>query len=203
MVCKMLIYMIVFIPIIISCFIFKKKKIKFSKLGFTLYLIVMLVIMYFLSLIPLEYIFMEFNTVEEAFRYSYPNMEITKLYETEEYSIIHYKRGDYARTITGVAFFEKKKDKWTGVNNLMVKGSTKIVNGAVIDVYKIPKYKDIYLDIKYYNDLENVIDSNGKVYNCTSTDVENEYYNNHCDLFIENIKDDFYITINDYQVRFD
>jgi len=199
MICQLMRIVIVLIPVIIFGILIRKIDLKMNEFLSYIFFLFIVFIMFILSQVPFEYLFMRFNTIEGAFHYSYKNGEILETFERSEYGVVRYVGGSGYNKLKGIAIFVKKGEKWSGKNNTLVSHKFRIYDDNYINIYKIDKYNVVYLEIKKI-EKNNIFDSKGTVYNCDMVSENSKYYTglkNTCSSLVENIDDNFNVTIGE------
>lgn len=149
---------------------------------------------------PIEQKWIKFDTIEQAFNYSYPRCRIVKKIEKNNYAIVIYDYDNGDRTVT---FFEKVDNKWLVTNGTNSK--QKLYNlqqyGIITDKSTDGKKMFIAISNTTETDKEMTIVDNYNTEFIYVETMENsgnmmyEYYG-----IVENMKDDYYLTINGNKV---
>lgn len=189
------------IYLILNVFILFLIKMKLSKIKFIISLIISVICFGVFSIYmgtPIEQRWVKFDTIEQAFKYSYPEDEIVKIIEKDNYAIVIYDFDNRGRTVT---FFKKVDNKWLVTNGSNSKQKLYYTQQYGIITDRSTDGKTKFIAISF----SNITGANKEIsisdnYNTKfiyvetmekSGDMMYEYYG-----IIENIKDDYYLTIN-------
>ncbi len=184
-------YLILIISLLALIFIMRKGIVKLTKKR----LILIIVIGYILCWIPYEKLFLSFSTPEKAFSYSFPNYEICKTLENNDYTFFLYKR---ASSYSLTYFSKNSRDKWLFKNPLFLND---------VELIKYDKYIILKIEVKTNlafigvilnnQDREyNLVDSEDNGFEKYSTDVVDYYLK-----VVDNYSDNYYIFINNEKIK--
>lgn len=184
-------YLILIISLLALIFIMRKKIVKLTKER----LILIIVIGYILCWIPYEKLFLSFSTPEKAFSYSFPNYEICKTLENNDYTFFLYKR---ASSYSLTYFSKNSRDKWLFKNPLFLNDVEFIKYDKYIILKIEVKTNLVFIGVILNNQDEeyNLVDSEDNGFEKYSTDVVDYYLK-----VVDNYSDDYYISINNKKIK--
>lgn len=156
------------------------------------------------NIVPIEKVFLKFNTLEEAFNYSYPNYDIVKVKNGENYSFIIYRDKSNQNYVT---YFTKDKNKWLLTNPYGFKSKirTYLDSNTTIKYTIIPKINIAYIEVMYLGEelIYNISDQRNTSFEKVSEGILNEMAYYQFENIIENIDKDYYLVINDNRIYLD
>ncbi len=184
-------YFILLISLLILIFATGKRIFKLTKTKLSL----IIVIFYILCWMPYESLFINFTNPAKAFNYSFPNHEICKTLEKDDYAFFLYKKDNiYSLTY----FYKNSRDRWLFKNPLFL-NDIELINH---DKYKILKIKVkanlIFIGVILNNQAEeyNLVDSENNSYEKYRTDLVDYYL-----IIVDNYSDNYYISINNEKIK--
>lgn len=127
----------------------------------------------FISIIPIECLFIRFKSVDDIFKFFQPNYSIIKKYEYDDYAYVLFGN----RRIFHICYYIKENNNWK-IENILIKGhfikKTKIEDNILFHVYRIPNKDSLAIIVEYYaKDSENFIElAKSKV----SDSLSSEFY---------------------------
>lgn len=194
-----IIFIIMLIIIIVYLFLIKKH----TKKRICILIIALLIIYQLIMIIPIEEYFIKFNTLEEAFNYSYNGYQIIQVIEKDEYAFVVYSNdGGTTRQYT---HFIKNGNKWEVTSPNV--GSTKIKatsKGFSIVTNRIKEKNSMfvcigYLDTLYKNpDIRDSINSNFML----EKEFETAKFKSYSRIaIIENVPEDYYLIIEGEKIE--
>lgn len=153
--------------------------------------------------IPIEKYFIKFNTLEEAFDYSYSGYQIIQVIQKDEYAFVTYSNN--GGTTKGYTHFIKNDEKWEVTSpNAEGTKSKATSKGFLISANKIKQKNIMFVSIGYFNTLY----ENPDIRDSISTDFklekeletkEYKYYSK--TAIIENIPEDYYLIIEGEKIE--
>ena len=131
-------YLILIISLLALIYITKKRIVKLTKKR----LILIIVIGNILCWMPYEKLFLSFYTPEKAFSYSFPNYEICKTLENNDYTFFLYKK---VNTYSLTYFSKNSRDKWLFKNPLFLNDVELNSRVGIKIIERLNSYKRMYL----------------------------------------------------------
>lgn len=142
-----------------------------------------------------EKLFLKFNSIESAFKYSFPTKKILFTESDEDYGFAIYQN-DKEKDII---YFEKNNNKWKF--SIGTKYKYKYIGSTIITVKNIKNTKNYFIYVDYKNtDIKSieVYDSmDNKYIECKVDNKYNYYY------FIKDKPDNYYIMLDNKKVNID
>lgn len=148
-----IIFFIIFILTIIVIAIFRMKKIRIK----IVFLIIPFILFNIIYSLPIEKYFMNFQTVDDAFKYYFPYAKILKKYEYKDYAYIVFddsKNLFKNRDVSTITYITKKNNKWQ-IENILnkncdtVKPYNELNDSYFMSQMKIPNKKAFMIRIDY------------------------------------------------------
>lgn len=192
-------FIIMLIIIIVYLFLIKKH----TKKRICILIIALLIIYQLIMIIPIEEYFIKFNTLEEAFNYSYNGYQIIQVIEKDEYAFVICSKND--GTTKRYTHFIKENEKWK-VTSPYVEGtkSKATSKGFLISVNRIKGKNIMFVSIGYFNILyENldIRDSIGTDFRLEKEFETKEYKYYSRTAIIEDIPEDYYLIIDGEKIE--
>lgn len=194
---------IIFIILFVLCILlYKTKSRNINKNAIIIIGVINITLCTISFLIPIENLFLKFESPEKVFKYQY-NSKLIDVIEGENSGMILYHKDDtYSFTI-----IPKVENSWKlGTINDYKEIANKNVDGGIINVYKYNNHEDYYITIMFPitdKDNNNIYDNISSNFEKFSKDINNTdrktiiYYAN-----IKNFSDEYIITVNNINVKF-
>lgn len=142
-----------------------------------------------------EKLFLKFNSIESAFKYSFPTKKILFTESDEDYGFAIYQN-DKEKDII---YFEKNDNKWKF--SIGTKYKYKYIGSTIITVKNIKNTKNYFIYVDYKNTDKKsieVYDSMGNKYIECKVDNKYNYY-----YFVKDKPDNYYIMLDNKKVNID
>lgn len=190
---------IILVYLIINCLVLNLIRIKRNKIKVELIISIICFLIFLIYIgTPIEQKWIKFDNLDKAFSYSYPNKQIVKIIEKDNYGIVIYNQDTDFRTF---AFFTKEDDKWLITNPKNPKLKIQFMAPYIIvsDISNDEKTKFILVDyVKKYDEIKELVITDN--YNTNFEYVEIEEDNGYVTYdyygILENVSGDYYLTIN-------
>lgn len=190
-------YIIMFIIILVSILVYLFLIKKHTRKKIIILIITLLVIYQVIMVILIEENFIKFDTLEEAFNYSYSDYQIIRIIEKDEYAFVICSKND--GTTKRYTHFIKNNEKWKvtspNAEGTKSKGTSK---GFLISVNKIKQKNSMFVSIGYFDilyenpDIRDSINSDFMLNKELET-TEYRYYSRIA--IIEDVPEDYYLII--------
>jgi len=144
---------------------------------------------------PYEKLFLSFSSPENAFNYSFPNYEICKTLENNDYAFLLYKKDN----VYSLTYFSKNnKDRWLFKNPLFENNVELIKNDKYIILKIKVKTNLVFIGVILNNQDEeyNLSDSEDNGFEKYKTGLEDYYLK-----IVDNYSDNYYIFINNKKIK--
>jgi len=142
-----------------------------------------------------EKLFLKFNSIESAFKYSFPTKKILFTESDEDYGFAIYQN-DKEKDII---YFEKNDNKWKF--SIGTKYKYKYIGSTIITVKNIKNTKNYFIYVDYKNtdrkSIEVYDSMDNKYIECKVDNKYNYYY------FIKDKPDNYYIMLDNKKVNID
>lgn len=142
-----------------------------------------------------EKLFLKFNSIESAFKYSFPTKKILFTESDEDYGFAIYQN-DKEKDII---YFKKNNNKWKF--SIGTKYKYKHIGSTIITVKNIKNTKNYFIYVDYKNtdrkSIEVYDSMENKYIECKVDNKYNYYY------FIKDKPDDYYIMLDNKKVNID
>lgn len=196
-------YIIMFIIILISILVHLFFIKKHTRKKIIILIILLLIIYQVIMVIPIEEHFIKFDTLEEAFNYSYSDYQIIQVVEKDEYAFVICSKND--GTTKRYTHFIKNNEKWTVTSpNAEGTKSKATSKGFLISVNKIKKKNSMlvsigYFDVLYKNpDIKDSINSDFML----NKELETTEYSYYLRIaIIEDVPEDYYLIIEGEKIK--
>lgn len=144
--------------------------------------------------LPYDKVFLKFNSIEKLFDYYYPNVELLKKYEYEDYAYALYQQDDTYNFI----HLNKEDNHWKYENSILKQSIIKVEDGFIFATNEIEEKEVLGVLVFSLDEEIEINDSLGTKFN--KNEYDNAFY--YVGIINKKYNDNYEITINgkEYQV---